>query len=92
MVDWISESPLVEKDHTESEYECIRCGYHTKYKSCMKTHLYKKKNPCPGIRNQIPMTDSVRDEILKNRKYEIRKYDNPNPIINEYQNWFWNLA
>jgi len=74
----------------KEDYECVRCGYTTKYKSSMRTHLYRNLKPCPGLKVPITMTDSMKEEILKNRKYEIKEYDNPNPIVNQFQNWIMN--
>lgn len=74
----------------KEDYECVRCGYKTKYKSSMKTHLYNNKKPCPGINMPIAMTDGIREEILRNRRYEIKAYDNDNPIINQFQNFIVN--
>ena len=51
-------------------YTCPRCGYNTKDKSNMKSHFYKKKNVCPGIKNaNLILTDTIKEYVLKNRIY-----------------------
>ena len=52
-------------------YECIRCNYETSHKPDMKRHLYASKKVCPSVRNQIELTDEIKEEILNNRRYRI---------------------
>ncbi len=70
-------------------YACIRCKYTTEEKYRMTNHLYKRKNECPGTRNDIELTDEIKEKILKNRKYIIPKppkEEKPTTIINNIQN------
>jgi hypothetical protein len=50
-------------------YTCPRCGYDTHSKSGMRNHLYKKLKACPAIREQLQLTDEVKEYILDNRVY-----------------------
>ncbi len=52
-------------------YQCIRCNYKTKIKSHMKDHLYKKIKSCPPVKNDIELTNEIKEEILLNRFYKI---------------------
>ncbi len=54
-------------------YTCIRCGYTTDRKSSMKEHLFKKIKSCPAIKNDIDLTDNIKNYILINRFYKISK-------------------
>lgn len=54
----------------KSKYECICCDYATHMKGDMRRHLYKSI-PCPKIKNDIDLTDDIREYILKNRIYRI---------------------
>jgi hypothetical protein len=62
------------------QYSCIRCGYSTKQRSHMENHLMKKKRPCPAVKNLIELTIEIKQHILNNRIYIIRK-----PSITEKQ-------
>jgi len=50
-------------------YTCPRCGYETKRRSNMYTHLYKLKNLCPSSRNDVNITSEIKEYILANRVY-----------------------
>lgn len=53
-------------------YECPRCGYSTQRKLAMKKHLYELKKDCPGQRHKIDLTPEIKEEILRDRVYQIR--------------------
>jgi len=57
---------------TKDPYLCPRCGYETKRKPAMRRHLYDLKNPCPGQKNKIILTEEIKQEILRDRVYEIK--------------------
>lgn len=64
-------------------YQCPRCGYETRSKPDMRKHLYKLKSTCPGQKNKIELTDLIREEILRDRVYEIHKEkENPKCTLN----------
>jgi hypothetical protein len=52
-------------------YNCARCNYTTNHKGHMKFHLYDLKFQCPGSKNDIELTDEIKEIILKNRIYHI---------------------
>ena len=52
-------------------YCCIRCGYETDSKSHMHKHLFLKNTPCPQTKNNIELTDEIKQYILDNRIYLI---------------------
>lgn len=52
------------------EYTCYRCGYCSPKKDHMKRHLYDLKKQCPGIDNNIDLTDEIKECILDNRIYK----------------------
>lgn len=54
-------------------YVCICCGYETFHRSSMYNHFYKKKKPCPKTRNDIELTEEIKQYILNNRIYNIPK-------------------
>ena len=64
-------------------YCCPRCGYDTDQKGHMRKHLYITKKDCPGIINDIEMSDAVKEHILKNRIYKIATPKTENRIINQ---------
>jgi hypothetical protein len=51
------------------DYTCPRCGYQTRKRFCMNRHLYELSKVCPGQRNNIELTDEVKQHILNNRVY-----------------------
>lgn len=71
-------------------YECPRCGYDVDKKFCMRRHLYHSKNLCPAIKNDITLTDEIKEYILANRVYKPPQTENKhnyiNATINNYQN------
>ena len=50
-------------------FVCIRCGYETSYKSSMHNHFYKKKKPCPMVKNALELTEEIKRHILENFVY-----------------------
>jgi hypothetical protein len=53
-------------------YKCIRCDYTTKDKRNMRNHFNRQK-PCPGKKNDIELTEFIKEKILSNRIYIIPK-------------------
>ena len=71
------------------KYICIRCGYETEYKSAMHNHFYRRKKPCPLFKNNIDLTEDIKDHILQNFVYilPINRHDDTkqlNTTINNY--------
>lgn len=50
-------------------YVCYRCGYESNHKQHIRRHLYNRSKPCPGIKNNEPLTDVIKECILENRVY-----------------------
>jgi len=70
-------------------YVCIRCGYSTQRKDCMRRHLHTLKNNCPGQRVNIELTDEIKDCILKNRVFKPPQEPQQNNVtINQQINNF----
>lgn len=53
-------------------YSCPRCGYETKRRSNMYTHLYKLKKPCPASRNDVELCNEIKEYVLTNRIYQVK--------------------
>jgi hypothetical protein len=68
-------------------YCCCRCGYSTREKNNMRKHLYNLLKPCPGSRNNIELTDEIKECILNNRVYHIPKEEKPMQQINNIINY-----
>lgn len=67
------------------DYECVRCGYKTKYKNNIRRHLFTTKKVCPALKNNIDLTDIIKDHIFANRHYIIPLTENTTTnIINNY--------
>jgi hypothetical protein len=73
----------------KDNYECPCCGYDTHKKHNMINHLYNLKNPCPKSKNNIELTEEIKDHIIKNRVYKIESSKPPTKtitqIFNNYQ-------
>jgi hypothetical protein len=80
----------------KDNYLCIRCGFNTKNKNDIRRHFYTLKKICPAIKNNIELTDEIKEYILNNRIYIIQKPEKQektkkpqiihnNQIINNYQ-------
>lgn len=54
-------------------YQCPRCGYETEQKGHMRVHLYNLKGVCPSSKNDLVLTDHIREAVLTNRLYHIPK-------------------
>ena len=70
-------------------YQCPRCGYETPRKPCMRDHFNKKK-PCPGIKEIMELTDTIKDHVLTHRVYQkpdAKKNNVINNIINNYNQY-----
>lgn len=69
-------------------YQCPRCGYNVDKKYCMRRHLYRTKNICPAITENINLTDEIKEYVLANRIYkplqDIPKHNFINATINNY--------
>ena len=52
-------------------YTCIRCGYFSKQRGDMLKHLYVKKKICQSLKNDIDLTDEIKNKILTDRFYTI---------------------
>jgi hypothetical protein len=78
----------------KDNYLCIRCGFSTKIKNDIRRHFYNLKKICPATKNNIELTDEIKEYILNNRIYIIPKPQKPekptiinninNQIINNY--------
>ena len=66
-------------------YTCIRCGYNTHDRSCIRRHLYIKKKPCQSIENDIELTDEIKETILNNRIYHMPKEKKKHDIQQNHQ-------
>jgi hypothetical protein len=55
----------------QEPYLCPCCGYKTSKKGNMRAHLYKSKTPCPKLRNDIELTNEIKEYVLQNRIYKI---------------------
>lgn len=70
----------------KDDYRCPRCGYTSDRKSNMRNHLYKKLKTCPGTREQIELTDAIKQHILDNKVYKPPKHTPQQVIINQINN------
>ena len=67
------------------EYECPRCLFQTVSKTDMKRHLYKKLKLCCAIRNDIELTDEIKQYVLDNRIWKPKEtMKTINQTINNY--------
>ena len=57
--------------HRSTPYECPRCNYKTQYSTSMYSHLYNRKKTCPGERCNMPLTEEVKQIIMKERIYHV---------------------
>jgi hypothetical protein len=69
----------------KDKYTCIRCHYSTNQRSHIIKHLYLLKKPCPAIKNNIELTDQIKQYILDNRVYHLPA--EPKTIINNTINY-----
>jgi hypothetical protein len=70
-------------------YSCIRCGYETNDKRNMRNHFNRTKD-CPPGKNDIKLTDEIKDKILADRFYVIPKkiIIKPAIILNDEESHF----
>ena len=73
--------------HKKEPYECPRCGYTTSKKPYANRHLYHLKKPCPSTKNDIELTDPIKQCILNNRVYHIPKKEDPQKIMQQTINY-----
>jgi hypothetical protein len=67
-------------------YMCPRCEYKTAHKPTMRKHLYNLKKPCPGIIEDITLTEEIKESILRNRIYHPPKpVVEPKQVTNNHQ-------
>lgn len=59
------------KMKSKTNYECCRCGYSAYQKSAMRLHLYSRKTVCPAIKEDIELTEYVKNYILQNKAYRV---------------------
>ncbi len=74
----------------KDNYLCIWCGFTTKIKNDIRRHFYNLKKICPATKNNVELTEEIKEYILNNRVYIIPKQYKPqiihnNQIINNYQ-------
>jgi hypothetical protein len=70
----------------KDNYECPCCGYDTPKKHNMMNHLYHLKKACPKSKNNIELTDEIKEHILKNRVYKLEPEKTVTQVFNTYQN------
>lgn len=63
-------------------YTCIRCHYSSRNKSHIQRHF--KRISCPGVRNDIELTDDIKQYILQTRIYRIPKKEKEIKIEKNY--------
>jgi hypothetical protein len=69
-------------------YQCPRCGYETSKSTNIRTHLYNKKKPCPGIKDTMELTDEIKEHILTHRIYQkTSAQQKAKVIINNYNQY-----
>ena len=72
---------------SKEPYECPRCGYNTNVKQNMQKHFYEKKKACQGIKDNIELTEDIKDAVMKNRRYHLpHVVQQPPQTTNIYQN------
>jgi hypothetical protein len=59
------------------DYECPRCGYKSRQKKHMHQHLYTLKKDCPEVRQNITLTEDIKEHVLANRRYVTPAPQNP---------------
>ena len=59
------------------DYECPRCGYKSRQKKHMRQHLYTLKKDCPEVRQNITLTEDIKEHVLANRRYVPPTPQNP---------------
>ena len=59
-----------------------RCHFSSNDKSAIRRHFYNLKKTCPATKNDIELTDEIKNYILNNRIYKIPKQTYVQNIIN----------
>ena len=72
----------------KDNYLCIRCGFNTKIKNDIRRHFYNLKKICPATKNNVELSNEIKEYILNNRIYIIPKQElqiqrSPNKICND---------
>lgn len=62
------------------DFECPRCTYSTRYSTDMHRHLYNRKKICPNVKEDLELTDEIKQIIMEKRKY-IPKPTEPVPCV-----------
>lgn len=68
-------------------YTCPRCNYNTPNKTYMFKHFYTLKKICPGHKNNIELTEDIKQFILTNRIYTIPKPVDPIKVFKQTINY-----
>lgn len=55
----------------KDKYLCPRCGYETSKRFCIHRHFYNLKKQCPSQRNNIELTEDIKQHVLANRVYHV---------------------
>lgn len=48
-------------------YTCPRCNFQSQYSTSIKRHLFELKKTCPATKNNIELTDEIKNYIIDNR-------------------------
>ena len=59
------------------DYECPRCGYKSRQKKHMRQHLSTLTKDCPEVRQNITLTEDIKEHVLANRRYVPPTPQNP---------------
>ena len=59
-----------------TNFECPRCGYVSKRKSSMRSHLFERIITCPAAVHDLVLTDNIKNYILENRKWHMPEKPN----------------
>lgn len=51
------------------DFVCPRCGYTTPYTTCIQSHLYKTKKPCPATASDIELSDFIKKRVMNDRVF-----------------------
>jgi len=55
----------------KDNYLCPRCHFSSNDKSAIRRHFYNLQKVCPATKNDIELTDEIKNYILNNRIYKI---------------------
>lgn len=74
---YFHKQPPMTRQKTKIAFACPRCDYESMYKNDMRRHLYKNKNICLPIKQDIELTDEIKKIILRDRIYRAPKAKKP---------------